>query len=61
MLYDLLQRNLQSGMNPGAALESALAERNRIDRGQPPEVAKGTRKERKERRHNGERSKNPQG
>lgn len=50
MLYELLQRNLQSGMPAQAALASALAERERLERGQAPEVARGTRKERKGRR-----------
>lgn len=50
MLYELLQRNLASGMPAQAALASALAERERIERGQAPEVARGSRKERKARR-----------
>jgi len=50
MLYELLQRNLASGMPAQAALSSALAERERLERGQAPEVARGTRKERKGRR-----------
>lgn len=50
MLFELLQRNLANGMPAQAALSSALAERERLERGQAPEVAKGTRKERKSRR-----------
>ena len=49
-LSELYKRNLGRGMVPFQAMQSALAEQGRVESGQTPEEAEGTRKVRKQRR-----------